>query len=71
VSDWAFLTETLGEAGLVYRSRAELIDLIEAISPPDLERAGAVSRSLQPALSWSAIANELFATMVAAGAFKG
>ena len=70
-SDWPYLTESLGDAALVYRSRDELIELLESLSRPALERAGRASRDLQPTLAWEGIAARLFDTMVAAGAFKG
>ena len=70
ISSWAYLTETLGAAGLTYRSDAELIALLESLSRADLDRAAAASVRLQDDLAWDRIAAQFFAALVDAGAIK-
>jgi glycosyltransferase involved in cell wall biosynthesis len=49
VSDWAFLTEALGEAAICYgATAADLTGCLERLTSDELARAAAGSRALQP-----------------------
>ncbi len=59
VSDWAYLTESLGEAGIVVGSTASSITAaLEALQPADLARAAALSRALQAPTAWPTLAEQ-------------
>ena len=66
VSDWPFLTEVLGDAGISYGSTREgLTGCLEALDRAALARAAAASLSRRAACSPAAVADATFAALEA------
>ena len=64
VSDWPFLTETLGAAGIrVGHTAAEVAAALEALTPADLATARDAMVALRPRYGWDAIADATFALL--------
>ncbi len=57
VSDWPFLTETLGDAGIrVGQTAAEITPALDALTQADLAAARAAITALRPAFDWAPLA---------------
>ena len=60
-SDWEYLHEALGPAGIFYGSTAEdLAACIDAVSGDELRRAGAAAVAKQAETDWSVIAETTY-----------
>jgi hypothetical protein len=70
VSRWAYLTESLGPAGLVYEDYDHLVALLDSLTEDDLDRARTASIALQDELEWEHIAAQFLAAVIDAGAIK-
>jgi hypothetical protein len=71
VSDWPFLTETLGEAALVYGHGSEALETcLRELDAGRLARAAAAARALQAPYAWSAVADRTFALLEEVGTVK-
>jgi glycosyltransferase involved in cell wall biosynthesis len=70
VSSWPYLTETMGDAGLVYDSPGALADLLTSLSQEQLDHAARACRERQVQTAWPAIARRLFDALITAGAIK-
>jgi len=63
-SEWAFLTEALGDAAITYgRTEDDLVACLEALTAEDLRRAAAVARSRRADLDWSHLADRTYAEL--------
>jgi glycosyltransferase involved in cell wall biosynthesis len=61
VSDWAFLTETLGDAAIVYGSQPmELLPLLDKLGESELARASAVASALKDKYDPEVIARTIY-----------
>lgn len=70
-SSWPFLTETLGEAAIVYDGTEDgLLAVIEALDDDTLDRAGAASAARAPEVAASAVAARLLAVLEELGTDK-
>jgi glycosyltransferase involved in cell wall biosynthesis len=74
-SDWPYLTELLGGAGIPCgHTSTEIRAALEALTGEQVEAAKAASRARQPALSWERLATrtlELFESVVADAPARG
>lgn len=67
-SDWGYLTETLGDAAIVYgQGLAALTSCIAGLDDDQLERARAAARALQPVYDWATAAEETHELFEAVG----
>jgi hypothetical protein len=69
-STWAYLTETLGAAALVYDDDASLEALLTSVDPAQLDAAAEVSVALQEEQSWERAAALTLAAMERLGTRK-
>jgi glycosyltransferase involved in cell wall biosynthesis len=68
VSDWPFLTEVLGGAGICYgRTADDLAQQLRRLDEAALADAAAACRALQPAYDWSVVAERTFELLEAVG----
>jgi glycosyltransferase involved in cell wall biosynthesis len=70
-SDWPFLAEMLGDAGIVYgRGRDDLERCLAALDADAVARAARASRALQARFDWRALAEETLSLLEAVGTAK-
>ncbi len=69
ISEWPFLREVMGDAGIVYRD-GELESLLQGLDRETVERAAAACRERRPRYAWSALAEPTLELLDALGTRK-
>jgi hypothetical protein len=71
ISDWMFLSETLGDAAICYGStREELTACLERLASDDLTRCATKARDLQPLYGRERVAEQLLDLLTETGSAK-
>ncbi|MGH3168220.1 MAG: hypothetical protein ACRDN0_20350 [Trebonia sp.] len=71
VSDWPYLAEALGDAGIRYgTSAADLTRCLDALDTAQLDRAAKAAARLQHAYDWTAVAERHFSLLAEIGTAK-
>lgn len=71
ISDWDFLSETLGDAGIAYgRTRDDLTACLNRLSATDLARSAEAARRLQPVYARERVAEQLLELVTELGSAK-